>query len=201
MSVTNSQSRIASAKLWPVLLRAAQVVEAAFFASLTAGAVTGLLGRLVMLLLTLAGGTSDNFAPLRFTLAGVLLILVEPIVLGLPFALLVAALWSRLPGASTRRKALTAGVITFVFPGLLLLTDSAFKLNQVNLTFGLALFAGLYFFFGFLAGLAVSYWHQAVARGSWYAGPKLAVWRWLLWGFVFIGLWVVGVWAHGEAFG
>jgi hypothetical protein len=201
MSISNSSITAAPAGLRPLVQRVSQIVEAALFASLTAGAVAGLLGRLAMLLLTLAGGRSDNFAPLRFTLAGVLLIMVEPMVLGLPFALLVAALWPRLPGASTRGKALAAGVITFVFPGLLLLTDSAFKLSPVNRTIGLALFAALYFSSGFLVGLAVDYWRQAVARGSEYAGPRLAPWRWLFWAVVFTGLWVVGVWAHGEAFG
>jgi hypothetical protein len=201
MSVTNSQSRIAPAKLWSQFLRAAQVIEAACFASLTAGAIVGLLGRLAMLLLTLAGGRSDNFAPLRFSLAGVLLIMIEPMVLGLPLALLVAAMWPRLPGASSRGKALAAGVITFVFPGLLLLTDSSFKLNPVNRTVGMALFAAIYFSFGFLVGLAVNHWRQAVASGRWYARSQPALWRWLLWSLLFAGLYVVGVWAHGEAFG
>jgi hypothetical protein len=201
MSVTKSQSRIAPAKLWSQFLHAAQVVEAACFASLTAGAVVGLLGRLAMLLITLAGGRSDNFAPLRFTLAGVLLIVVEPIVLGLPFALLVAVLWPRLPGASIWRKALAAGLVTFVFPGLLLLTDTSFKLNPVNRTIGLGLFAVLYFSYGFLVGLAVNHWREAAASGRWYARSQPALWRWLLWGVVFIVLWAVGVWAHGEAFG
>lgn len=201
MSLSNSSTRSAPTALWSLLLGVSLVIETAFFASLTAGAVVGVLGRLAMLLLTLAGGTSDNFGPLRFTLAGVLLIMVEPMLFGLPLALLVAGLWPRLPGASTWRKALGAGVITFVFPGLLLLTDSAFKLNQVNRTIGMALFAALYFSSGFLVGLAANYWLQAVARGSWYARPKLALWRWLLWGVVFMGLCVVGVWAHGQAFG
>ena len=39
MSVTNSQSRYAPAKLGLLLLRASHVVDAAFFASLTASAV------------------------------------------------------------------------------------------------------------------------------------------------------------------
>jgi hypothetical protein len=201
MSVTNSQSRYAPAKFWLLLMRAAHVVDAACFASLTAGAVVGLLGRLAMLLLTLAGGTSGTFVLLRFTLAGTLRIMVEPMLAGLPFALLVAGLWRRLPGSTARVKALAVGVMTFVFPGLLLLTDSSFKLNQVNRTLGLALFAALYFSFGFLLSLAVDFWRQAAGRGSWYARPRLAYWRWLLWGVVFIGLGVVGVRAHGEAFG
>jgi hypothetical protein len=92
MSVSNSPTKSAPAALWPLLLRATRVIEAACFASLTAGAIVGLLGRLAMLLLTVAGGRSDNFAPLRFTLAGVLLIVVQPMVFGPPFALLVAAL-------------------------------------------------------------------------------------------------------------
>jgi hypothetical protein len=201
MSVSNSPTKSAPAALWPLLLRATRVIEAACFASLTAGAIVGLLGRLAMLLLTVAGGRSDNFAPLRFTLAGVLLIVVQPMVFGLPFALLVAALWRRVPGASARGKAMAAGVVSFVFPGLLLLTDSSFKLNPVNRTVGLALFAALYFSFGFLVGLAVNHWRQAVANGRWYTRSQPALWRWLLWGALFAGLYVVGVWAHGEAFG
>lgn len=201
MSVSTRPSPVVPATFAHRLWRAALVVEAAWFACLTAGAVVGVLGRLAMLLLTLAGGTSGSFVLLRFTLAGTLRIIVVPMLLGLPFALLVAALWPRLPGATALAKAAAAGLITFVFPGLLLLTDSSFKLNQVNRTFGMALFAVLYFVSGFLLGLAVDSWNRMAARRGWHAAVGPALWRWLLWAFVFIFLVVIGVWAHGEAFG
>jgi hypothetical protein len=179
MSVSVRASRSGRAALGQLILRASTVIDAACFACLTAGAVVGLLGRLAMLLLTLAGGTSGSFVLLRFTLAGILRILVEPMVLGFPFALLLAGLW----------------------PGLLLLTDSSFKLSAVNRTVGVALFAALYFAFGFLVGLAVDYWNRIATRRGWHAKRGPVLWRWLLWAVVFAGLVVVGVWSHGETFG
>lgn len=133
-----------------------RLLQTAILASTTSGIVIGLLARLAMTALTLLSGTSNNFSRLTFTVPGTIRILVVPMLFGIPFALMLVAIRRYLPGQGWR-KLLSYGVVTFIFPGLLSLADSSFKLNEANQTWGLALFASLNFTYGFLLGMAIEY--------------------------------------------
>ena len=129
-------------------------VGVAVLASLSAGLVAGILARLAMRILALAGGTSDNFPELRFTVAGTIEVLSVPMLQGIPFVLLLLGLRRFLPGTGWR-KPLSYGLAFLVFPGLLLLTDSEFHAGPVNRYLGRALFAPIYFLYGLLAGIVI----------------------------------------------
>jgi hypothetical protein len=183
----------------PLLARFFHMLETAILASLAAGAVIGLLARLAMTAVTLAGGRSNEFAPLRFTLPGLLAIVTQPMLFGIPFTLLLVALWRRLPGAGWA-KALSAGVLTFIFPGLLLLTDSSFKINNVNRYLGRPLFAALYFGSGFLAGCVIHYLYTNPAAQARLASAPWRRWRGLILPVGLVLLFLVGNWANAIAF-
>jgi hypothetical protein len=61
-------------------------LETAIIANLLGGLVFGLLARLAMTVISLAGGRSNEFPPLTFTLPGTLTIITLPMLFGLPLA-------------------------------------------------------------------------------------------------------------------
>lgn len=176
-----------------------QILETGFLASLVSGLVVGVLARAAMTALTLAGGRSDNFAPLTFTVPGTITIVTLSMLAGIPIAMLLVTFWRFMPGSGWI-KALSAGMVTLVFPGLLLLMDSAFKLNNANRYYGTALFASLYFGYGLLAGVMIEILNKHATTPNLIISNGWARWKRLILPAMFVAQVILYYWADTIAF-
>lgn len=94
----------------------------------------------------------------------------------------------------------SAGVVTFVFPGLLLLTDSSFKNNDANWYYGIALFAPLHFGFGFLAGFMIDALNKRATKPNLSVRNDWARWKIIVLPAMFVALVILYNWADAIAF-
>ncbi len=179
--------------------RAPRILETAILANLLGSVIIGLLARLVMTALTLGGGRSDQFSPLNFTLLGTIRIVTFPMLFGIPMALLLVALWRYLPGSGWA-KAISAGVFTLVFPGLPLLTDSSFNINNVNRYLGRTLFVPLYLCYGFLVGGVINYLNNHNETDTSIASDTWRRWKKILLPALLVMLAILYVWSDSVAF-
>lgn len=182
-----------------LVARTLQILEIAFLASLVSGLVIGILARAAMTVLTLAGGRSNEFSPLTFTVPGTITIVTSAVLFGFPIALLLVIFWRFVPGSGWV-KMFATGVITFVFPGLLLLTDSSFKNNDANWYYGIALFALLYFGFGFLVGLVINALNKRAATPNLNVINGWTRWKIVVLPVIFVALVILYRWADTIAF-
>ena len=132
----------------------AHFAKTVLVANTISGLIIGVLARLAMSLVTVAGGFSTTFPANQFTVAGTVNILLTPIFFGIPFAALLIGLRRFIPGTG-RRKLLVYGFITFVFPGLLVLSDDSFYNSAANQTVGMLTFIPITFLYGLLIGVVV----------------------------------------------
>ena len=182
-----------------LIARTLQVLETGFLASLVSGAINGMLARAAMTALTLAGGRSNEFPPLTFTVPGIITIVTLSMLAGIPIAVLLVIFWRLIPGSGWM-KMFSAGVATFVFPGLLLLTSSSFKINDATWYYGIALFAPLHFGYGFLMGLIIDFLNKRAATPNLIASNGWARWKKIILPAMFVALVILYNWADAIAF-
>lgn len=183
-----------------LLARVPGILETAIIANLLGGLVFGLLARLAMTVISLAGGRSNEFPPLTVTLAGTITIVTLPMLFGLPLALLLVAFWRYLPGSGWA-KAISAGVVTLVFPGLLQLTSSSFNINNATRYVGLALFVPLLFGYGFLVGGVIHYLNNRSATATGLNSDQWRRWRKFILPAALVILALIYNWADTTTFG
>ena len=97
-------------------------------------------------------------------------------------------------------KMFSAGVVTFVFPGLLLVTDSSFKLNDANWYYGIALFAPLNFVYGLLAGFMIETLNKRAATPNLIVRNGWTQWKKIILPAMFVALVILHNWADAIAF-
>ncbi len=174
--------------------RILKILETGFLGNLMAGVVVGLLARLAMTAVTESGGFSLSFPRHTLTLAGTIRIITTPLLFGLPMAWFITAVQPYLPGR-VWVKSLLSGLMTFIFPGLLLLTDSEFKIAAANRAVGRPFFALIYFLYGFLLAWAIAILNKGIITNTMWLK-----WRWVILPLVFVGLVVVFEWSDSLTF-
>ncbi|MGQ0605027.1 MAG: hypothetical protein ACT4QE_25385 [Anaerolineales bacterium] len=179
--------------------RVLQILETGFLASLVSGVIVGILARAAMTALTLAGGRSNEFPPFTFTVPGAITIVTLTMLAGIPIAVLLLIFWRFIPGSGWM-KMFSAGVVTFVFPGLLLLTDSSFKINDANWYYGIALFAPLHFGYGLLMGFMIETLNKRAATPNLIVRNGWARWKKIILPAMFVALVILYYWADAIAF-
>jgi hypothetical protein len=171
-----------------------KILETGFLSNLMAGVIVGLLGRLAMTAITQSGGFSLEFPRNTLTLAGTIRIIATPLLFGLPVAWFITAVQPYLPGG-VWLKSLLSGLMTFVFPGLLLMTDSEFKISAANRELGRPVFTLIYFLYGFFLARAVALLNKRMITNTMWLK-----WRRVILPLSFVGLLVVFEWSDSLTF-
>lgn len=101
------------------------LILAATLASVIAGIPAGLLARFAMAVIGAAGGTSMMAVVGQLTIPGTIRIVIVPMLLGIPFAVLLLWIGRRVwRDRNVVVRAIAYAVGALIMPGLLFLTDS-----------------------------------------------------------------------------